>query len=103
MNILIGGLIMTIIRFGEANIFPLLTQIPVSMSVALGPILTFAGFLLISAGFILVVHYDRKRSWYTGEIHKASTFEKKKKAKSKNVNPILEPYIRKEESQSLAT
>ncbi len=97
MNISIGGLIVTIMRFGEPNIFSFLTEQHLSISVALGSILTIIGFLLTSAGFVLAVHYDRKRSWYLGEIRKASTFEKKK-TKRKAVNPILEPYIRKEES-----
>jgi hypothetical protein len=101
MNISIGGLIVTIIMLGQPNIFLFMTQQPISMSAALGPILTIVGFLLTSAGFILVVYYDRKRSWYMGEIHKASMFEKKK-SKSKAVDPILEPYVREEEGQNKA-
>jgi len=98
INISIGGLIVTILTSGEPNIFPFLSPQPVSFSIALGPILTIVGFALTSAGFMLSVYHDRRRSWYLGEIHKATAYEQKKKSKSKAADPVLEPYIRQEEA-----
>jgi hypothetical protein len=34
--------------------------------------LTIADFLILSAGFVLVVHYDRQRSWHLNEIEKST-------------------------------
>ncbi|MGB8779620.1 MAG: hypothetical protein WCD81_03105 [Candidatus Bathyarchaeia archaeon] len=63
MNLLIGGLIVTIMAVGQLNLFPFMLQQPLSQSGTLGLILTFFGFSILSAGFILVIHYDRQRSW----------------------------------------
>ena len=95
MNMLIGGLLVTLIVTGEPSlliIFPI--GPPLNPSAALGLILTIAGFATVSAGFILILHYDRKRSWYVGQIEK-STIHKEKKDVLKSVDEILEEYTGK--------
>lgn len=95
INLLVGGLIVTLIVIGEPSLLLVLpTQQPLSPSVLLGLILTVAGFVLLSTGFILVVHYDRKRSWYISQIEKSNIY-KKRKPFPKTVNEILEEYAGK--------
>jgi heme/copper-type cytochrome/quinol oxidase subunit 1 len=77
MNLLMGGLIVTVITAGEPNLLFYLTQ-PLSQSAVLGLILTITGFLVLSAGFIMVVHYDRQRSWHLKEIEKSTHFRNRK-------------------------
>ena len=72
MNLLIGGLIVTVITTGGPNLLFYLTQQPLSQSAVLGLVLTVTGFLILSAGFVLVVHYDRQRSWHLNEIEKST-------------------------------
>jgi len=95
VNLLIGGLLTIIIAAGEPNWLLNFPYVPLQASPAyLGLILTFTGFAILSAGFLLVVHYDRKRSWYVKEIEKSS-IPKKWKTNSKTVNQILEEYTGK--------
>jgi hypothetical protein len=65
----------------------------------LGLILTVAGFAILAAGFVLVMHYDRKRSWYIKEIEKSS-MPKKWKTNSETVDRILEEYSGKRKKTS---
>ena len=66
---------------------------------SLGLILTITGFAVSSAGFILVIHYDRKKSWYRKQIEKSS-IEKRWKTKPKSVDEILEEYAGKRRKTS---
>jgi hypothetical protein len=93
INISIGGLIVTIMILGGPNLLYFFTQQPINVSVALGPILTFLGFLMASAGFVLTFYHDRKRSWYSGEAQKSSVFDRKKDG-SKTTDEVLEEYVR---------
>jgi len=93
INISIGGLIVTVMILGGPNLLYFLTQQPINVSVALGPILTFLGFFMASTGFVLTFHHDRKRSWYLSEIQKSSVFGKKK-AESRTANEVMEEYAR---------
>jgi glucose-6-phosphate-specific signal transduction histidine kinase len=70
MNLLIGGLIVTVITAGESNLFFYIMQ-PLSRSSVLGLALTLTGFLILVAGFFLVIHYDRQRSWHLKQIEKS--------------------------------
>jgi hypothetical protein len=97
MNIAIGGLIVTIIMIGGPNFFAFLTQQPINMSIALGPILTFAGFILTSVGFVSTFYHDRKRAWYQSEIQKSSIYEKKK-SRPKTVEEVLQEYVHRKGS-----
>lgn len=93
MNLLIGGLIMTTLITGEPKVFPFFIEQPTSASTALCFILTVTGYLVVSAGLIFVVHYDRGRSWYAGEIEKATIH--KKKGISVTIDKLLKEYNRK--------
>lgn len=78
MNLLMGGLITTVITAGGSNLFFYVTQQPLSQSAVLGLALTITGFLILSAGFVLVVHYDRQRSWHLTEIEKSTRSRNRK-------------------------
>lgn len=95
MNLLVGGLIVTIFTVGEPILIPFITQQPLSPSATVGLILTIAGFFILSIGFILVVHYDKEMSWYIRETEK-STLYRKRKAAVKTTSRILEEYYDKE-------
>jgi hypothetical protein len=90
VNLLTAGLMVTIIVSGgqEWWLFHLYWQLQTA-TINLGLILTIMGFAISSAGFILVIHYDRKKSWYRRQIEKSSIAEKWK-MKPKSVDEILE-------------
>jgi hypothetical protein len=92
INIAVGGLIVTIIMIGGPNFFSFITQQPINMSIALGPVLTFIGFLITSVGFVLTFYHDRKRAWYQSEMQKSSIYEKKKTG-AKTAEEVLQEYI----------
>ena len=97
INISIGGLIVTIMILGGPNFLLFLTQQPITVSVALGPILALLGFIVAATGFILTFYHDRKRSWYLKELQKSSIFEKKKD-QPKTADDVFEDYARGENS-----
>jgi uncharacterized BrkB/YihY/UPF0761 family membrane protein len=78
MNLLVGGLLVTLITMGQLTLLPLLNQQPLSQSATLGFILTVVGFCVLSTGFVLVIHYDRERSWFIGETAKSTLYKKDK-------------------------
>jgi hypothetical protein len=88
MNLLMGGLIVTVIAAGGPNLFFYITEQPLSQSAVLGLVLTITGFLILSAGFVLVVHYDRQRSWHLNEIEKSSR-PRNRKVTVKTSNELL--------------
>ena len=75
VNLLVGDLIVTVMSVGEPIINPFNIQQVFSFSSILGLILTIAGFFVISAGFIFVIHYDRKRTWHLKEIEKTTALK----------------------------
>lgn len=89
MNLLIGGLIVTIMAAGQLNLFPYMLQQPLNQSATLGLILTLTGFSILLAGFILVINYDRQRSWHLSQIEK-STRLKSRKITIRTPDEILE-------------
>lgn len=91
MNLLIGGLLVTILVAGEPISLPFITQQPLSQTVMLGFTLTVMGFIVLAAGFILVIHYDRQRTWYVGETTKSTPF-KKGKNHVKPLREIIQEY-----------
>ena len=95
MNLLIGGLLVTIIVVGNPLVLPLINSQPLNQSATLGLIMTLAGFAVLSIGFLLLVHYDRKRSWHLGEIEK-STLLRNRKIKVRSTSEILEELTEKE-------
>lgn len=92
MNLLIGGLIVTIIVVGQPNVLLFLIPQPLNPSSALGLILTVTGFAILSAGFIMVIYYDRQRSWHLHEIEKSAKI-KNRKITIKTANEILEELV----------
>jgi hypothetical protein len=88
MNLLMGGLIVTVITVGAPNLLFYVTQQPLSQSGVLGLVLTITGFLILSAGFVLVVHYDRQRSWHLKEIER-STRPRNRKITIKTSDELL--------------
>jgi len=78
VNILVGGLVVTVITVGQVPLFPFMFSQPMNSSAVVGLVLTLVGFCLLCAGFLLVVHYDRERSWYLGEIEKSTKIKNRK-------------------------
>jgi len=94
VQFLTAGLLVTIFISGqEWWLFAIYTQLQTA-SISLGLILTIIGFAISAIGFILVIHYDRKKSWYRKQIEKSSVIEKWK-MKPKSVDEILEEYVGK--------
>jgi hypothetical protein len=89
INLVIGGLVVTVVVVGEAVLLPFISQQPQNQSAMIGFTLTLAGFIILAAGFVLVVHYDRERSWYVGETMK-STMYRKKKPTAKTMSDALQ-------------
>ena len=92
VNILIGGLVVTIITVGQASLLFSMFSQSLNSSGVLGLVLTLVGFCLLCAGFILVVYYDRERSWYLGEIEK-STQIKNRKISVRTAHDVLEELV----------
>ncbi len=78
VNLLMGGLLLTVLQVGELSFLTLLDPILLGSSIHVAFILTLTGFLLIAAGFILVIYYDRQKSWFVSELTKSTTYQKKK-------------------------
>jgi hypothetical protein len=72
VNLLIGGLIITVLTTDQLIIIPFITQQIINLPIALGVLLTNSGFIIIFAGFALGIHYDKQRSWHLKEIDKSS-------------------------------
>ena len=92
VNILIGGLVVTTITVGQVSLLFSMFSQSLNSSGVLGLVLTLVGFCLLCAGFILVVYYDRERSWYLGEIEK-STQIKNRKISVRTAHDILEELV----------
>ena len=92
VNLLLGGLVVTVLTVGQQTMLPFLVVQTSSASSVLGLILTVAGFFLLCLGFILVVYYDKERSWYLGEIDR-STQLKNRKVKVKTAHDVLEELV----------
>jgi hypothetical protein len=92
MNLLVGGLVVTIITVGEPIWFSFLVQPPMSRSAFLGLTLTFVGFAVIIVGFIMVIHYDRQRSWFLREIERSSLI-KNRRITVQNAHDVLEELV----------
>ncbi|MEM2972157.1 MAG: hypothetical protein QW270_07065 [Candidatus Bathyarchaeia archaeon] len=96
-NLLVGGLLTIIIASGEQSWlnFP---YTPMQVSPAyFGFALAITGFAILSAGFALAVHYDKRRNWYIKEIEKSSVIPK---LKPKTVDQILEEYVGKKRKEN---
>lgn len=92
VNLLLGGLVVTVLTVGQQTMLPFLVVQSSGASSVLGLILTVAGFCLLCLGFILVVYYDKERSWYLGEIDRATQL-KNRKVKIKAAHDVLEELV----------
>jgi len=96
--LLVGGLLITIIVTENPTWIILLPyQLPSNRSAMLALILTTAGFALLSVGFVLVISYDQKRSWYIKQIEKATKY-RKKRIDPETLSKLLGEYLGKEKS-----
>lgn len=95
VNLLVGGLIVTVMTVGVPIINPFNIQQVLSYSSILGLILTISGFSIISAGFILVIHYDRKRTWHLKEIEKTTAL-KNRRIHVRSAEQILDELVYEE-------
>jgi len=100
MNLLIGGII--VILISTSGSYLLVAYILTSYSGIVGLILTSAGFTIISVGFILAVHYDKRRSWYISQLEKRAVPDEPKAA-LKMANKILQEYVDTREKQKTKT
>jgi len=93
VDLFVGGLLVVVIVVGQLDWLFVFPYVPLqARSAYLGLILTVAGFVVLCAGFVLTVYYDRKRSWCTGEIERSSVL-KRRRTSVKTVNQILEEYM----------
>ena len=97
VNLLIGGLIVTVITVGEPILNPFSISQTTSYSSILGLILTFAGFSVIAAGFILVVNYDRNRTWHLNEVQKAAML-KNRRITVKSAHEMFDQLVEEEKT-----
>lgn len=98
VNFLTTGLLVTLFSLGEEGLQLFLTFKQLQSATAtLGLILAAAGFGVSSAGFLLVIHYDRKKSWYRRQLEDSSIM-KKWKTEVKTVDQILEEYVGKKKA-----
>jgi heme/copper-type cytochrome/quinol oxidase subunit 1 len=94
VNLLMGGLLVTIVVRGEPSSLLSLPYMPLQVSPArLGSFLVIVGFVVLVAGFTLVVHYHRKKAWYRKKIEKSSLL--REKIVPKSVDELLEEYTGK--------
>jgi phosphatidylglycerophosphatase A len=78
VNLLVGGFIVTVIMTGQIMDLQFVIQHSLSQSSAIGLFLTGIGFLMLSAGFVMVVYYDCKKSWHLGEVEKTEKVKNRK-------------------------
>jgi len=95
MVTLVGGLLVTIVVVEAPRWFLIFPYQPLSQPCnVLGLILTLTGFILLSAGFVLVIYYDRKRSWATKQLEEFSHTDKSETVWDQ-IRQILEKYADK--------
>ncbi|UCE28919.1 MAG: hypothetical protein JSV85_06565 [Candidatus Bathyarchaeota archaeon] len=94
--ILMGGLLVTIIAAEQPKWFLLPYQLPSYPSAFLGLILTLTGFLLVSVGFIMVIYYDRRKSWCMNQMEESRPDKKGvvTELKLERIRRILEEHAR---------
>jgi len=97
INLLLGGLVVTVLTVGQSVVLPFLVVQTSGASSVLGLILTVAGFCLLCSGFILVVYYDKQRSWYLGEIDKSTQLNRK--VMIKTAHDVLEEHMDKKKKE----
>jgi uncharacterized membrane protein len=92
MNLLMGGLLMSLIVAGELTVVLQPSSLPPSFTAYSGFILTVVGFLVMFSGFTLTIYYSRKRLWFISEIERSTL---RMKIPPKTANTILDEYAGK--------
>jgi uncharacterized membrane protein len=92
MNLLMGGLLMSLIVAGELTVILQPSNLPPSSTAYSGFILTVVGFFVMFSGFTLTIYYSRKRLWYITQIERSSL---RMKVTPKTANTIVEEYAGK--------
>ena len=92
MNLLMGGLLMSLMVAGELTVILQPSNLPPSFTAYSGFILTVVGFFVMFSGFTLTIYYSRKRLWYITQIERSSL---KMKVTPKTPNTIVEEYAGK--------
>lgn len=95
VNLLVGGLIVTVVTVGEPFLNPFSITSTASYSPVLGLILTIAGFSVVAAGFILVINYDRNRTWHLNEVQKAAML-KNRRINVKSAHEMIDQFVEEE-------
>ncbi|RLI41098.1 hypothetical protein DRO59_07800 [Candidatus Bathyarchaeota archaeon] len=72
MNLLMGGLLMSLIVAGELRVLLNPYNLSPSFTAYSGFILSAVGFTILILGFILVIYYSRKRLWYISKIEECA-------------------------------
>jgi uncharacterized membrane protein len=92
MNLLMGGLLMSLIVAGELTVILQPSSLPPSFTAYSGFILTVVGFFVMFAGFVLTVYYSRRRLWYISEIERLAP---RRRIASRTASTILDEYAGK--------
>jgi uncharacterized membrane protein len=92
MNLLMGGLLMSLMVGVELTVILQPSSLPPSLTAYLGFILTVVGFFVMLSGFVLTVYYSRKRLWYISEIERSAS---SRRMVSRTANTILDEYAGK--------
>jgi len=97
---LVGGLLVTLTVVQEPAwlLFIPYQQYMNRMGV-LGFVFSLTGLACLAIGFILVVHYDRKRSWILDQLEKSKPNQKNASSEFKleRLKKVLEEHSRKRE------
>jgi uncharacterized membrane protein len=96
MNLLMGGLLMSLIVAGELTVILQPSSLPPSFTAYSGFILTVVGFFVMFAGFVLTVYYSRKRLWYISEIERLAP---RRRIASRTASTILDEYAGKRKGE----
>lgn len=98
MIMLVGGFLVTlaVVQEPEWLLFIPYQQFMNRVGI-IGLILSLTGFAFLAIGFILVVHYDRKKSWVLDQLGKSKPNQKSASSELKldRIRKVLEEHSRK--------
>jgi len=99
MNLLMGGLLMSLIVAGELTVILQPSNLPPSFTAYSGFTLTVVGFFVMFSGLTVTICYSRKRLWYISQIERSSL---RMKVTPKKANTIVEEYAGKRKRGKLS-
>jgi hypothetical protein len=98
MIMLVGGLLITLIVVQDpAWLLFIPYQQLMSHIGILGLIFSLTGLVCLAVGFILLVHYDRKKSWILGQFKESKPDQRNASLELKldRIEKVLQEYSRK--------